>query len=898
VDESGHSGDTGAADSGDGADAHERIRVNGWATPDSPWSNAGAALESEGDVPAWRRPTSSEARPLPRSLERPFGGRPIPTQPSAVHPASPAPVPAPTPPGFIDAKQAGEIPPSGEGEAPRWGENRSRYADLLAPLAPERPGPVRSDPVRSDPGLNAGGRFGSPSVPVNHPAPMRGFDVPTPNSAPPYPYEGDLDDVGRTSAPPVSPQRTTAAVPLVRPAAPGGRRPDWIATDLGHEQARHALSQGTPIQGSPTLGTPPRSNPPLGNPSLGNPPLSNPSLGNPSLGNPSLGGPAVGSAGVGSPAVGGAGFGSTEVGGAGVGGTGFGSPAAPVHGSPIPAPQPRTETQADKPVAGETNPARPSYDPSSFPRRLGYEPAPAAESSGYTPPPAYSGFGGRGADPVRPGDPGGPRAADPGDQGTRVLLPQRVPAQPDVPRVPEPPLVEPTAETPALARIATHLRRGDLLPAQDRQEGFDVQAILAAVREVAGVRDASLRTTPAGAHSLRLDLAEGADPAEVSRRVARLLQDRMGLDAAMKGEAPTAPVSPARPAPVSPGRPAPVSPGRPAPVSPGRPAPEPLRESVSREIPRATGPVSAPPFRPEPARVEPTRSEALRPETLRPETGRPETLRPEALRPETGRPETLRPEALRPETGRPEMLRPETLLPETLRPETGRPQTLRPETGRPETLRPETARPETLRSEIGRPETPRPETVRSAVVRETRVEKAAQHERADDVLHEELVTETAMVPTGVEARPPRPLYPAHDPGPRVVIENVQVNTFGTDATVEVRLGVGGRSAAGEASGPAVDGYLLRLCALATAAAVDQLLSGADHADGPVRCFVEHAAAVPFGASQVAVAVLLLSCGGWVEQLAGSAVVTGDDRLAMVRATLAAVNRRLEALLSG
>ena len=32
-------------------------------------------------------------------------------------------------------------------------------------------------------------------------------------------------------------------------------------------------------------------------------------------------------------------------------------------------------------------------------------------------------------------------------------------------------------------------------------EGFDVNAILAAVREVDGVRDASLRSTPAGAHS-------------------------------------------------------------------------------------------------------------------------------------------------------------------------------------------------------------------------------------------------------------------------------------------------------------------------------------------------------------------------------------------------------------
>jgi hypothetical protein len=127
---------------------------------------------------------------------------------------------------------------------------------------------------------------------------------------------------------------------------------------------------------------------------------------------------------------------------------------------------------------------------------------------------------------------------------------------------------------------------------------------------------------------------------------------------------------------------------------------------------------------------------------------------------------------------------------------------------------------------------------------------------------------------------------------------VHVNTFGADATVEVRLRAGGRSASGVATGPAVDGYLLRLCAAATAGAVDDLLSTSQHQDGPARCFVEHAAAVSFGPMQVAVVVLLLSCGGgWVEQLAGSAVVTGDDRHAMVRATLSAVNRRLEALLA-
>jgi hypothetical protein len=51
-----------------------------------------------------------------------------------------------------------------------------------------------------------------------------------------------------------------------------------------------------------------------------------------------------------------------------------------------------------------------------------------------------------------------------------------------------------------------------------------------------------------------------------------------------------------------------------------------------------------------------------------------------------------------------------------------------------------------------------------------------------------------------------------------------------------------------------------------------------------------------GSCEVAVTVLLLAHGGWVEELSGAAVVNGDQRQAVVRATLAAVNRRLEALL--
>lgn len=133
--------------------------------------------------------------------------------------------------------------------------------------------------------------------------------------------------------------------------------------------------------------------------------------------------------------------------------------------------------------------------------------------------------------------------------------------------------------------------------------------------------------------------------------------------------------------------------------------------------------------------------------------------------------------------------------------------------------------------------------------------------------------------------------------PRVVIESVDVSTQGVDATVEVRLTADNHPALGVASGPNFDGYMLKLAALAAASAVDQLLTEAD-TTVRARCYIEHAAVVPMGGCEVAVVVLLLMYDGYVEQLTGSAVVSGDgdSRQAVVRATMAAVNRRLEALL--
>lgn len=384
------------------------------------------------------------------------------------------------------------------------------------------------------------------------------------------------------------------------------------------------------------------------------------------------------------------------------------------------------------------------------------------------------------------------------------MLPQRVPAEPDVPVVPEPPAVEPPAETPELARIATHLRRDDEpAPLRERPEGFDVNAILDAVREVAGVRDAALRRTPAGAHSLRLDLADGADPAEVSRQVARLLQERMGLAAAPQNVPglPTTPPPPVRRRAAEPAE---------------RRTPE-TRNAASRD----PGEVRA----------------AESPTVIRPPGGRVEAA-PAGPEQRTGTDPTRRRRSNAPHRGRATVEEPGSVSAAPAAPAGAA-------TGSPATLG---------------------------------------------------TSYSGGQVTTTESAPSRPLETGGEPGPRVVIDHVQVSTFGLDANVEVRLLAGEDSASGYATGPAVDGYVLRLCAVAAAAAVDELLRGAENAERG-RCFVEHAAVVPFGNCEVATVVALLVCEGWVEQLAGSALVAGDPRQAVVRATLAAVNRRLEALLS-
>lgn len=128
-------------------------------------------------------------------------------------------------------------------------------------------------------------------------------------------------------------------------------------------------------------------------------------------------------------------------------------------------------------------------------------------------------------------------------------------------------------------------------------------------------------------------------------------------------------------------------------------------------------------------------------------------------------------------------------------------------------------------------------------------------------------------------------------GRHITIERVQLATAGVESAVEVCLTAGGVRAVGRSGGPAVDSYLLRVAATATAEAVAVLLAGRG------RCVIEHVGVVPAGPCEVAVVVLLLVTEANAERMVGSAEVSGDTRHAVARATLAAIDRRLETLLA-
>jgi hypothetical protein len=127
---------------------------------------------------------------------------------------------------------------------------------------------------------------------------------------------------------------------------------------------------------------------------------------------------------------------------------------------------------------------------------------------------------------------------------------------------------------------------------------------------------------------------------------------------------------------------------------------------------------------------------------------------------------------------------------------------------------------------------------------------------------------------------------------RPAISRMHLVSSGLDVTASVTLASGDRTAVGEARGAASQTGVHRAVASATLRAVELLV------DMQIRFELDHLEITPMGGTErtVLVSLTLLTSRG-TERLTGAAGVREDVRQAVIRATLDALNRRLEMLLS-
>lgn len=127
--------------------------------------------------------------------------------------------------------------------------------------------------------------------------------------------------------------------------------------------------------------------------------------------------------------------------------------------------------------------------------------------------------------------------------------------------------------------------------------------------------------------------------------------------------------------------------------------------------------------------------------------------------------------------------------------------------------------------------------------------------------------------------------------PRPSIQRMHLVSSGLDITATVTLTHGERSCVGECTGTATQSGVQRAVATATLRSVEGLL------DHKVRFELEHVEVGPTGRDRTAlVSITMLSNAGG-EKLTGAAIVREDARQAVIRATLDAVNRRVERMLA-
>jgi hypothetical protein len=166
-------------------------------------------------------------------------------------------------------------------------------------------------------------------------------------------------------------------------------------------------------------------------------------------------------------------------------------------------------------------------------------------------------------------------------------------------------------------------------------------------------------------------------------------------------------------------------------------------------------------------------------------------------------------------------------------------------------------------------------------------------------------TDGVPPPLAAVPSPPEPDEPDEQDGPderehreepaapvgegRLVLDRVEVATGRLEVWATVQLRAGDVLHTGTASATATGTGAHRAVVAATARAAESALGGT------VRLDVEAVDLLGVGAEQVGVVVVTLLSERGVDKVTGAALVRGDGRETLVRATLDALNRRTEAV---
>ncbi len=166
----------------------------------------------------------------------------------------------------------------------------------------------------------------------------------------------------------------------------------------------------------------------------------------------------------------------------------------------------------------------------------------------------------------------------------------------------------------------------------------------------------------------------------------------------------------------------------------------------------------------------------------------------------------------------------------------------------------------------------------------------------DDPQPEPLISTPAPTPASTPA--PRPVASkttsraaaadeAAPRGPRLLIERMQLVAADLGVETEVTLGFDGDRWTGKADGAATPSSVHRAVAAATLRAVEQCVGGV------MRLELEHLETPPMGNDRAVVVEISMITRRGAERLTGVSSIREDVRQAVIRATLDALNRRLE-----